>query len=100
MEFNNKATDHQTANSGRNNWLPWALVVVLGFALINQLIGGGVSKFSLTGIAWLPLLAGLICPLMMLFMMSGHGHGGHGSGSGNEQQNNDQGSCCGGNHKK
>lgn len=100
MEFNDKATNHQSPNSGRTNWLPWALVVGLGLALMYQLIEGGGPNLSVTGISWLPLLAGLLCPLMMLFMMSGHGHGGHSSSGSNEQQNNTHGGCCGGNHKK
>lgn len=37
---------------------------------------------------WLPYLALLICPLMMIFCMKGHGsHGSHGKGHNNHNHN-------------
>lgn len=109
--FENDNTNGSFSNNGptkprKTNWLPWMIVAGMGILLLYQYIGTPASSANAAvpfsrGITWLPLLAGLICPLMMLFMMSGHGHGNDNNQSGaNDQENpngkSSHGGCCGG----
>jgi len=104
--FQNNDNNHSNnthEESGKTNWVPWTLVVVMGALLALQYFGNSGAAGSTvplsSGFNWFSLLAGLICPLMMLFMMSGHSHG-HNHSNGNDQENNPGGSgrggCCGG----
>lgn len=65
------------------SWFPWLMVIILGSMLIFNYLGSpGSNGLSFNGLGWLPILAGLACPLMMLLMMSGHLMGGHKESSG------------------
>jgi len=86
--------EHSANNHKRKaNFLPWMIVAILASLLVFNYLGTpGSNGLSLNGFSWLPVLLGLACPLMMLFMMFGHGHG----GSGNESdQHTGHGGCCG-----
>ncbi|MEA4924650.1 MAG: DUF2933 domain-containing protein [Syntrophomonadaceae bacterium] len=92
-------SDHKASGkAGPNNWLPWMLVAVMGGLLVLQYLGNAGSAAGTVplanGFKWLPILAGLACPLMMLFMMSGHGR--HADSNDQGEQN---GGCCGGHQK-
>lgn len=94
--------------SRKTNWLPWLLAAGLGVLLVFQYIGapgstGSTAVAYSNGFRWLPILAGLICPLMMLFMMSGHTHGGNHANrndQGGQNGSSGQGGCCGGHQTK
>lgn len=86
----------------KTNWLPWTLVGIMGILLVSQYFGNSgtaATTAPLSEFNWFSLLAGLICPLMMLFMMSGHSHGhNHFSESDQESDNGKagHGGCCSG----
>lgn len=88
------AKDKQPIDTGkklvRHNCLPWMLVFGLAAWLLADNLGiiGGGSTIS--GSNWFPWLMGLICPLMMLFMMFGHGH------RHNDKDGEGHSSCCSG----
>lgn len=87
--------DNKEGKVKKTNWLPWGLAAVMGVLLAYQYTGT-----SGTATSWIPLLAGLICPLMMLFMMFGLGHGHCNSNHSQEQNGVKQGGCCDGHQKK
>jgi len=104
QDYSNNNTSEKTR---KTNWLPWILVAVMGALLALQYLGNSGTTVSTVlfsnGFNWLPLLAGLACPLMMLFMMSGHSHGtNHSSGNDQDNQNGSsgRGGCCGGHQTK
>lgn len=93
------AKDKQPINTGkklmRHNCIPWMLVFGLAAWLLADNLGITGGSSTVSGGSWLPWLMGLICPLMMLFMMFGHGHR-HNDKDGESHRD----SCCGGHHQQ
>lgn len=86
------------------NWLPWLLVAVMGgLLLFNYFDTPGTSGISTgistSGYSWLSLLLVLACPLMMVFMMSGHGSSCHRHSDENQEDHSAHAGhkgCCSG----
>ena len=60
-------------------WVFWGFIAIAAFFLWTE-----HRAHLIYGLAWLPFLLILACPLMHVFMHrghGGHGHGGHDSGS-------------------